>query len=114
MDPYRDVSLDVLFISPSGKEVRFWGFYDDGKTWRIRFMAKVGLGSSGKQYLVYLENGGSVNVKIKGEPYRITWIKGEDTLIRIESGISPDGLLLKAPDHGDWFLNLTNVLQTNK
>ncbi|UCC98182.1 MAG: DUF5060 domain-containing protein [Phycisphaerales bacterium] len=37
-DPYRDVSLNVTYESPDGKKTEFWGFYDGGRTWKIRFM----------------------------------------------------------------------------
>jgi uncharacterized protein DUF5060 len=37
-DPYRDVSLDVTYTAPDGRTVNFWGFYDSGSTWQIRFM----------------------------------------------------------------------------
>lgn len=37
-DPYRDVSLDVVYTRPDSGTVRFWGFYDGGQRWRIRFM----------------------------------------------------------------------------
>jgi hypothetical protein len=37
-DPYRDVTLKADFIRPDGSVVGFWGFYDGGKTWRLRFM----------------------------------------------------------------------------
>jgi hypothetical protein len=36
--PYRDVTLEVTFTRPGGGKVEFWGFYDGGETWRIRFM----------------------------------------------------------------------------
>jgi len=36
--PYRDVSLDATFTRPDGSTVKFWGFYDGGQTWRLRFM----------------------------------------------------------------------------
>jgi hypothetical protein len=65
------------------------------------------LASQGNQYLVYLENGGSVDVKIRGGQYSITWIKGEDTSKPIKSGITTDGHDLRAPGEGDWFLHLT-------
>ena len=35
---YRDVALDVTYKNPDGKEVKFWGFYDGNRTWKIRFM----------------------------------------------------------------------------
>jgi hypothetical protein len=37
-DPYRDVGLDVTYIAPDGRRVPFWGFFDGGATWKIRFM----------------------------------------------------------------------------
>jgi len=37
-DPYRDVALNVTYTRPDGGTVAFWGFYDGGSTWRIRFM----------------------------------------------------------------------------
>lgn len=37
-DPYRDVTLNVTYTNPSGGTINFWGFYDGGTTWRIRFM----------------------------------------------------------------------------
>ncbi|MDO8542907.1 MAG: DUF5060 domain-containing protein [Opitutaceae bacterium] len=37
-DPYRDVSLDAAFTAPDGRRQTFWGFYDGGTTWRLRFM----------------------------------------------------------------------------
>ena len=37
-DPYNDVTLNVVYTRPDGSEVEFWGFYDGGSTWRIRFM----------------------------------------------------------------------------
>ncbi|MHC4625999.1 MAG: DUF5060 domain-containing protein [Planctomycetota bacterium] len=37
-NPYADVTLDVTYEDPDGRKTRFWGFYDGGRTWRIRFM----------------------------------------------------------------------------
>ena len=37
-DPFREVTLDVTYTRPDGRQVRFWGFHDGGRTWRIRFM----------------------------------------------------------------------------
>ncbi|MCH9022110.1 MAG: DUF5060 domain-containing protein, partial [Planctomycetes bacterium] len=37
-NPYRDVTLEVTYTRPGGSTVNFWGFYDGGETWRIRFM----------------------------------------------------------------------------
>lgn len=37
-DAYRDVTLDVTYTKPDGTTVSFWGFYDGGQTWRMRFL----------------------------------------------------------------------------
>ena len=37
-DPYRDVALKATVTRPDGVQVDFWGFYDGGTTWRLRFM----------------------------------------------------------------------------
>jgi len=37
-DPYRDVTLDATFTRPGGGTVKFHGFHDGGRTWRLRFM----------------------------------------------------------------------------
>jgi hypothetical protein len=43
-DPYEDVTLNVTYESPDGKSVKFWGFYDGGWTWKIRFMpGRIGM-----------------------------------------------------------------------
>lgn len=37
-NPYGDVTLNVSYENPDGREIKFWGFYDGGRTWKIRFM----------------------------------------------------------------------------
>jgi subtilisin-like proprotein convertase family protein len=37
-DPYRAVMLNVTYTRPDSTVVNFWGFYDGGNVWRIRFM----------------------------------------------------------------------------
>lgn len=37
-NPYNDVALNVAYTKPDGSIINFWGFYDGGNTWRIRFM----------------------------------------------------------------------------
>src|SRR6185369_1177116 len=36
-NPFRDAGLVGEFTAPSGKATRVEGFYDGGKTWRLRF-----------------------------------------------------------------------------
>jgi hypothetical protein len=37
-DPLRDVTLNVTYTRPDGTRKDFWGFWDGGSTWRIRYM----------------------------------------------------------------------------
>lgn len=37
-DPYNDVVLIVTYTRPDGSNIHFWGFHDDGTTWKLRFM----------------------------------------------------------------------------
>jgi len=37
-NPYADVELRVIYTRPDGQYVSFWGFYDGGSSWKIRFM----------------------------------------------------------------------------
>ena len=37
-NPYKDVKLNVTYESPDGREIKFWGFYDGRRTWKVRFM----------------------------------------------------------------------------
>jgi len=37
-NPCEDVRLEATFIKPDGGTVAFWGFYDGGDAWRVRFM----------------------------------------------------------------------------
>jgi hypothetical protein len=37
-DPLRAVTLEVEYTRPDGAKRSFWGFWDGGGTWRIRFM----------------------------------------------------------------------------
>ena len=36
-NPLQDATLDVVFLSPTGETNRVPGFWDGGKTWRVRF-----------------------------------------------------------------------------
>jgi hypothetical protein len=36
-NPYLDVGVTGVFISPTGKEMRLAGFWNGGQTWRVRF-----------------------------------------------------------------------------
>lgn len=65
------------------------------------------LAEPGRQYLVYLDVGGSVNVRVKGGPYVIQWISARNPLDRRTGGRTSDGKNLAAPSVGeDWLLRL--------
>ncbi|MFB0524703.1 MAG: DUF5060 domain-containing protein [Phycisphaerae bacterium] len=66
------------------------------------------LAEEGQQYLVYLPDGGTVNVDIKGGPYKVTWINARSTADKRDAGETNDGKNLSTPIGGnDWLLHLT-------
>ena len=40
-DPFNEVRLDVVFIDPSGRELRVPAFWDGGKTWKVRYASPL-------------------------------------------------------------------------
>ncbi|HUG94339.1 MAG TPA: DUF5060 domain-containing protein [Planctomycetaceae bacterium] len=65
------------------------------------------LAASGEEYLVYLDAGGTVNVKLEGGPFAVEWINARDTDDRRDRGVTRDGRGLAAPDREDWVLRLS-------
>ena len=63
----------------------------------------------GKIYLVYLENGGAVDVKLNNGQYSMTWINARDTSEQRTGGKTSDGKGLTAPDGSDWLLRLNRM-----
>ena len=35
-EPFNQAQLDVVFVDPAGQKLRVPGFWDGGKTWRVR------------------------------------------------------------------------------
>ena len=66
----------------------------------------------GKEYLVYLEERGTLNLELEKGEYAVIWINASDFNDVIDAGKTSDGQGMTSPDHGnDWFLRLIN---TNK
>jgi hypothetical protein len=65
------------------------------------------LAEPGRQYLVYLERPGTVNVAIQGGPYRVKWVNAANTSDVRAGGTTTTGRDLASPQTGDdWLLNL--------
>jgi len=64
------------------------------------------LAEEGKRYLIYLESGGRVDVKVKKGIYKVEWINARNTVQRIDGGKTEDGKGFEAPDSNDWILEL--------
>ena len=64
------------------------------------------LAEPGKTYLVYLENGGKVNVDVAPGSYEVTWINAANTADQRDGGPTNDGRGLTAPDLSDWLVLL--------
>lgn len=66
------------------------------------------LAEGGQYYLVYLADGGSVNISVKAGSYRVTWINAQDASDRRYMGITNNEKKFSAPEDGDdWLLFLT-------
>jgi hypothetical protein len=68
----------------------------------------------GREYLVYLEEGGAVDVQVEGGAYLVTWINARDIADRRAAGTTQSGRDLRAPDRGDWLLHLTRTAQVSR
>lgn len=65
------------------------------------------LAEVGKEYLVYLESGGTVNVTLAHGTYASEWINAQKTADRRPGPLTRDGQQLTAPEDGDdWLLHL--------
>ncbi|MGH9843728.1 MAG: hypothetical protein ACREEM_33750 [Blastocatellia bacterium] len=67
------------------------------------------LAEEGREYLVYLETGGPVSVKVKpAHPrgYAVRWINARETKEARDGGATTTGENLQAPDGDDWLLRL--------
>lgn len=68
------------------------------------------LAEPGARYLVYLPQGGAVDVAVVGAPYAVTWINAQAPDDRREGPRTRDGQGLHAPDDGDdWLLLLEHT-----
>lgn len=66
------------------------------------------LADAGREYLVYLESRGTVNIRTEGGPCAVEWIDARDPSERRPGGLTDDGRALTAPDLGDdWLLRLS-------
>jgi hypothetical protein len=67
------------------------------------------LAEEGRDYLIYLETGGAVSVKLKPGRYTVEWINARNTAERRKGGATTTGENLQAPDSNDWLLRLTKL-----
>jgi hypothetical protein len=91
---------------------RVWDFFESLPLYRLRprqdlVSAGYCLAQEGEQYLVYLPNGGMVDVAVGDGPYAVWWINAQDTSDRQSGGQTYDGRRLVSPSDGDdWLLHL--------
>jgi hypothetical protein len=65
------------------------------------------LAEEGRTYVVYLDAPGTVNVKVRGGPYRIRWVNARKPSDKREAETTTDGRGLQTPAGGDdWLLEL--------
>jgi hypothetical protein len=70
------------------------------------------LSEEGRYYLIYLPDGGTVNVSLSVGPYSITWINAQNTSDRRNAGVTNNGMNISSPNDGDdWLLLLTTEIK---
>lgn len=89
-----------------------WDFFETMPFYRMKprqdlVDAGYCLAEPGCQYLVYLEEPGTVNIRIEGGPYEVEWINARATSETRDGGTTADGRALVSPQGGDWLLHLT-------
>jgi len=94
---------------------RVWDFLAGVPFYRMRpcqdaVTAGFCLGEPGREYLVYLDEGGAVDVTLTEGTYRVEWINARDTSDVRMAGTTTTGQDLAAPDDEDWLLRLLNRL----
>ena len=90
---------------------RVWDFFETTAFYRMKPAQELVdrgfcLAEPGREYLVYLPEGGAVNVRAEDGPYRVVWVSARNPEQTREAGTTEDGRGLAAPDEQDWFLRL--------
>jgi hypothetical protein len=89
-----------------------WDFFDQFDWWMMtprQDLVNIGycLANPGKEYIIYLPEGGEVNVKVPTESYQVNWWNPESPEVPVETGESRNGKNLQTPKGGDdWMLQL--------
>ncbi|MDF2962834.1 MAG: hypothetical protein K0S39_4569 [Paenibacillus sp.] len=91
-----------------------WDFFETVEFYRMSPHQNVVdkgycLAEIGKQYLVYLESGGSVNIDVVEGIYSVEWINARDTSDRRTGERTWAGQNLQAPDQNDWLVYLVSI-----
>jgi hypothetical protein len=90
---------------------RVWDFFETIPFYRMKPSQNLVsrgycLAEVGKEYLIYLESGGTVDVSVTGGPFQVEWLNARDTSDRRSGKDTRDGRALSAPDGNDWLLRL--------
>ncbi len=111
-------SLDLADRAQQRHDIiaRVWDFFESVPFWRMTPCPEIVdngycLAEKGREYLVYLDEPGTVNVEVAGGPYRVTWINAQDTSDRRDAGFTEDGRGLTPPPGGDdWVLYMKRLV----
>ncbi len=94
---------------------RVWDFFEGIPFWRMKPRQDLVdngycLAEPGRNYLVYLEQRGTVTVDVTDGMYRVEWINARDTSDVREAGIIDSRRDLTSPhEDDDWLLSLTRI-----
>lgn len=108
-------TLDVSDASQARHDIikRVWDFFETIPHYSMSprqdlVSAGYALADPGRRYLVYLPEGGKVDVRVTGGPYNVEWINARETSDRRRVAPTRSGRGLSAPaGGGDWLVYLT-------
>jgi hypothetical protein len=95
---------------------KVWDYFESVPYWRMVARPELVdngycLAEVGQRYLVYLEAGGTVNVRVADGPYVVRWVNAQDTADVRYAGSTRDGSKLAAPaGSDDWLLDLSREM----
>lgn len=110
-------TMDLPDVNQANHDIvrKVWDFFETIPFYRMSPRPRTVdngfcLADEGRYYLVYLADGGTVNVSVRAGSYSVTWINAQDASDRHASGTTNDGKNLSSPGGGDdWLLLLSTT-----
>ncbi len=111
----RKFEIDSKYVdSPGAKAMTAWyDFFEDTRFWELQPFFEVdggrGLALGGVEYIIYVENPGTVDVITEKKKYDVYWMRpSTGEIIEVKKGFKGDRFSGQPPDNdSDWVLHLS-------